>query len=71
MFPVAVIAVTAGNLDLHFISHESFQLAGSVCWPRTVYCCTNSLSIISVPMRVLHCQGVVVGGVHLQEGNPR
>ena len=33
MFPLAVIAVIAGNLDLHFLSHESFPLAGSGCWP--------------------------------------
>ena len=59
MFPLAVIAVIAGNLDLHFLSHESFPLAGSGCWPRTVYC-SNSLFIVSVPMRVFHWQAVAV-----------
>ena len=58
MFPLAVIAVIAGNLDLHFLSHESFPLAGSGCWPGTVYCCSNSLSIVSVPIRVFHWQAV-------------
>ena len=56
MFPLTVIAVIAGNLDLHFTSYESFPLAGSGCWPRTVYC-INSRSIISVPMHPLLKKG--------------